>query len=267
MNISKTQKSRAFTLVELLVVIGVIALLISILLPALQKAREAARSIKCGSNMRQLAMAHIMYAQANRGRFSPVNQRHSSYTFNGVTRTDVYLPWFSEAYVGRFVGQMNPLATAFSAAMQQPSTSAVYCPTAQLVATHPHHIGIGYNNSQENVINRSHTATRPIRRLGAFSNPSRVILLCDVASGAPRTQWGANLPGSFSWNRYYSGQNDWPLKGSDVIDEGYTAYRHNRAANVAFIDGHVETFKLSTDASRDGLWGAYKAGLVTHKGG
>ena len=64
-----------FTLVELLVVIGIIALLIAILLPTLSRAREQSKAAVCLSNLRQIGIGVVMYANANRGCFPQNSHR------------------------------------------------------------------------------------------------------------------------------------------------------------------------------------------------
>src|SRR3954463_4521281 len=75
MSVANTRKG--FTLVELLVVIGIIAVLIGILLPALGRAREASKSTACLSNIRQVSMAFMMYANDNKG-YLPASARGGS---------------------------------------------------------------------------------------------------------------------------------------------------------------------------------------------
>lgn len=65
------KNTRGFTLVELMVVIGIVMILASLLLPALQKAKESSRKTVCASNLKQLSLACSLYAEENRGWFPP----------------------------------------------------------------------------------------------------------------------------------------------------------------------------------------------------
>lgn len=105
------QPLRGFTLVELLVVIGIIAVLISVLLPALQKARESAMNVKCSSNMRQVALALSMYIDGNKGRIPPV-----LVSYGGTSTQTVYpqgFSWSSAIVQGKYI--QAPQAMVFDA--------------------------------------------------------------------------------------------------------------------------------------------------------
>jgi prepilin-type N-terminal cleavage/methylation domain-containing protein/prepilin-type processing-associated H-X9-DG protein len=85
-------RRKAFTLVELLVVIGIIAVLVGILLPALGRAREQAYKTQCQSNLKQIATAWLMYANDNKGRLP-----RCSPTLDGRTFTSDMWIWYYDA--------------------------------------------------------------------------------------------------------------------------------------------------------------------------
>jgi len=118
--VSRSTRTRsAFTLIELLVVIAIIAILIGLLLPAVQKVREAAARMKCSNNLKQIALAGHNYASANGilppGLTGPTNPRGYSFAFGNFQ-------WFWPLpYLLPYVEQ-GPLYNNMSAAVNGANT-------------------------------------------------------------------------------------------------------------------------------------------------
>ncbi len=105
-------RGKAFTLIELLVVIAIIAILIGLLLPAVQKVREAAARMSCTNNLKQLGLATIGYADANQTFIPPANG-YMPYN-NGGTNLQGQTYGTQFVHILPYIEQTNLLTASFN---------------------------------------------------------------------------------------------------------------------------------------------------------
>lgn len=210
------QKKSLFTLIELLVVIAIIAILAGMLLPALNSARETARSKQCMNNFRELARAVTLYAD-DFNEFIPSEQsgsaNHNQGFFGTVHDSDIYDPYPLATYIGGEAMTQKMVIGAFASSNNKQSKFA--CPTA---AYYSNGKTLGVNGSfAAPSISISKTANWKLTRV---KKPHRTMLMTDH-------QVGANAVDSIC-----------KLGQTSGVPQSFP-YRHSNAQNVVFVAGHA----------------------------
>ncbi len=262
MEVMTVRRSSGFTLVELLVVIGIIAVLISILLPALQKARVAATSVACMSNQRQILTGILMYAGEHDGLFPP-GEAELPNPNNPMVNAP--FRWFTQPFVGQYMATETHLP-------HYTTVRVFFCPATEFgkLTSQPRfyggNFGIGYNCHPHARLWKS-ASSGPSAKFGTIRQPSQMLILADVGAGMT-----ADTTNNNRWVQYYNGSGV-ALSGLYSSQPAYEAisYRHGRRGNVGFADGHVETFSVTKADNHamlthqnDGLDAAIQTGQVRY---
>ncbi len=228
----KPMKTRAFTLVELLVVVAIIALLVSILLPSLSLAKELTRKVTCKTNIRLLQLGNEFYQAENNGWYVP---GAADFVANENR-------WFGSrsGSTGPFVADDGPLAPYL------PGSAVRCCPSFKeyLTSFEAGCGGYGYNNNFVGQYRKAPDYSMKTdltgNRAEAFASTSETVAFTDAAFVD-----GGLIEYSFCESPRWP---DWDAKPRPSIH-----FRHVGAVNVVWLDTHVteETMAFSGNAASD----------------
>lgn len=253
-------RRHGFTLIEVLVVVGIIGLLAGIVLPSVQASRRQARNVQCGSNMRQLAMGLIAYAGQHNGAF-PVNSSQAGQF------------WYLESALGRYVSAPDRVGRAgLPFPNPDPRTSLAggvfLCPNDLRDAVRSYSMNLYASGGVSSFVKKRLDGTQPppgrLFRLSGDGDTSRLLLLVESWPELPAqgpqgigyaTQAFVGLQG-LPGARFGGSPGVGWITPPDATpgrfqkrDSQITFYRHDPIehpveqpkgqANFAFVDGHV----------------------------
>jgi prepilin-type N-terminal cleavage/methylation domain-containing protein/prepilin-type processing-associated H-X9-DG protein len=203
---------RGFTLIELLVVIAIIAILASLLLPALARAKEKGKATKCLSNEKQIALGYLLYAFDN-----------SDYLPLAAHEGDAApCQWFFEIspYLAKQTGSYTGLVA---------KANVVACPSAKLDKAFPPGTPAAqaYGGYGQNYIYLGYLVEADRKKTTKVTKPTETCMNGDGLDPAPGLNW---------WNYGYLYPPSMPPWGAN----GVRPYvRHGKGGNYSWVDGHV----------------------------
>jgi prepilin-type N-terminal cleavage/methylation domain-containing protein/prepilin-type processing-associated H-X9-DG protein len=262
-------RRRGFTLVELLVVIGIIAVLIGILMPSLLSARKSAMTTQCGAAMRQIGMAMRFYLDESKGRFPPYHPNGGLWndTAGNILRQNDGRAYWGVVYVPYLLQNTGEYERLASGGTGNAEALAHYrtlwqCPASKITDIDP-----GY--SENNVFSLSATLGLNVlinnKKVTRFKRPSELILAHDawehLLEGNAGGDWltaheAVAGPGGTVMMVPQSGNllQYMGLPAPVRATMRYEYYRHKRNSSVLWLDGHVSLIYESNGRDIPAQW-------------
>lgn len=250
------RRENAFTLIELLVVIAIIALLLAILLPSLGRVREQAKAVRCSSNLKNIHLAVLMYAEDNDGKTHPSPNQGWWYACESgptglVKTTQIIDKNNSKAYWGVAYYPYCKLVNAFVCPSRRYMDDLGDYANSRLYWDGTYALNCYLSGHQKNL--KVLLSPRPSERIFCLDHLEHYIENDgDMLHIRPGDR--INLP---EWRpEYTTHAYNTPQHYPDVLGE---IYRHSRQCSLLWLDGHVSRLKESTGEDVSPYWFCGKA--------
>ena len=233
----KRKRTRNFTLIELLVVIAIIAILAAMLLPALQQARERAKTTTCLNNFKNIGSAAVMYQGDFNGYMPGLNNGGLYWACHVECKPKSMFPFaqFLHLYIPyplKWVTAINGYSFAQGNVAQCPSD------TIKNRKYGAHH----YSYAQNTYLNwRTPFSEIQMKKPSKMRQSAQFIWTADYWYYTNDSQ------------SLHFGVNNYPFKADADLTRATVDFRHNGSANALFMDCHVGSFKVSEMLGKDKL--------------